>query len=105
MSDSQQQSDSQQKQRNATQMSAITISRQYGSGGGEIGARLANRLQWQLIDHEIVAHVARDMGITEEEAEQHDEYAEGFIARVLGSMQLAAPELLASVPVVPVTPN
>ena len=97
--------DNQQKQQNARQMSAITISRQYGSGGGEIAARLAQRLQWQLIDHEIIAHVARDMGITEEEAEVHDERVEGFISRVLGSMQLAAPELLASVPVVPVAPS
>ena len=109
MSDNQQkQSDTGQKQENTPgtpRMSAITISRQYGSGGGEIAARLAHRLQWQLIDHEIVARVARDMGITEEEAEVHDEHVEGFISRVLGSMQLAAPELLASVPIVPVTPG
>ena len=95
----------QQKQVLASRMSAITISRQYGSGGGEIAVRLAQQLQWQLIDHEIVAHVARDMGITEEEAEIHDEHVESFISRVLGSMQLAAPELLASVPVVPVSPR
>jgi cytidylate kinase len=43
-------------------MKAITISRQYGSGGGEIGARLAERLNWHLIDHEIVARVARELG-------------------------------------------
>lgn len=95
----------QQKQERASRMSAITISRQYGSGGGEIAARLTQQLQWQLIDHEIVAHVARDMGITEEEAAVHDEHVEGFISRVLGSMQLAAPELLASVPIVPISPG
>ena len=32
---------------------AITLSRQYGSGGGEIGARLAAQLNWRLIDHEL----------------------------------------------------
>ncbi len=64
-------------------MRAITISRQYGSGGGEIGTRLAARLNWRLIDHELVAQVARELGITERTAEAHDEYTEGFIARLL----------------------
>ena len=54
-------------------MKAITISRQYGSGGGEIGARLAARLNWGLIDHELVAQVARELGITEQTAQARDE--------------------------------
>src|SRR5438874_10647203 len=65
------------------EMKAITISRQYGSGGGEIGARLARRLNWHLIDHELVARVARALGIPEQQAEAQDEYAKGFIARVV----------------------
>jgi CMP/dCMP kinase len=92
-------------QQNAPRMSAITISRQYGSGGGEVAARLAQRLQWQLIDHEIVAEVARELGMPEEEAEVHDERSESFISRVLGSMQLASPELLANAPIVPLSPG
>src|SRR5690349_103363 len=63
------------------EMRAITISRQYGSGGGEIAAHLARYLGWQLIDHEIVAQVAHSLGITEEEADVHDERVEGFIVR------------------------
>jgi cytidylate kinase len=85
-------------QQNTPDMSAITISRQYGSGGGEIAARLAHKLQWQLIDHEIVARVAHTLGITEEEASVHDERVEGFIARALNALQLA-------VPVVPIPPT
>lgn len=80
-----------QKRQNAPDMRAITISRQYGSGGGEIAARLAQRLQWQLIDHEIVARVAHRLGITEEEASVRDERVEGFIARALNALQLAGP--------------
>jgi cytidylate kinase len=78
-------------QKNTSEMSAITISRQYGSGGGEVAARLAQRLGWQLIDHEIVARVARSLGITEEEAEVHDERVEGFIERALNALTAAAP--------------
>jgi hypothetical protein len=35
-------------------MRAITISREYGSGGGEIATRLARRLGWQLMDHAMI---------------------------------------------------
>ncbi len=56
-----------------SQMRAITISREYGSGGGEIATRLASRLGWQLIDHEVVVQVAHELGVSEAEAE-----AEGY---------------------------
>src|SRR5262249_34371022 len=38
---------------------------------------------WRLIDHELVAQVAHELGITERTAEERDEYTEGFIARLL----------------------
>ncbi len=80
-------------------MQAITISREYGSGGGEIAARLASRLGWQLIDHEVVVQVARELGISEAEAEERDEYAEGLLSRLLANMQLYEPAVLVAVPV------
>src|SRR6266568_3457435 len=73
------------------EMKAITISRQYGSGGGEIAARLAQRLHWHLIDHELVARVARELGIPEQQAEVQDEYAKGFIARVVSQFVSTVP--------------
>lgn len=73
------------------QMRAITISRTYGSGGGEVAARLAQRLGWKLLDHEMVAQVARQLGLSEDEAEAKDERVEGFIAHVLRSLSLAYP--------------
>src|SRR5690242_21481295 len=91
------------KQHDDSAMNAITISRQYGSGGGEIAARLAQRLGWQLIDHEIVAQVAHELGITPEEAESRDERVEGFVARVLSTMQLAAPAALVPAAIPPVS--
>ena len=69
-------------------MQAVTISHLYGSGGGEIGARLAQRLGWQLIDHEIVAQIAEKMGITLNEADARDEYPESFLSRLLGTIQV-----------------
>src|SRR3954451_23385689 len=72
-------------------MCAITISREYGSGGGEIAARLASRLGWQLVDHQIVAEVARTLGETEEEAAQQDERSASFAIRLLESLQWVGP--------------
>src|SRR5947207_1116257 len=71
-----------------TEMRAITVSREYGSGGGEVAARLADRLGWELVDHEVVVQVAHELGITPEEAEAHDERAESLITRILGNIQL-----------------
>ncbi len=84
-------------QNNAPAMKAITISRQYGSGGGEVAAHLARSLGWQLIDHEIVAKVAHSLGITEEEADVHDEHVAGFIERALNALQSASPVVPAPV--------
>jgi len=75
-------------------MRAVTISREYGSGGGEIAARLARRLGWQLIDHQVVHEVAQRLNVTDEEAEQHDERPETFIDRLLKSMQSVDPALI-----------
>lgn len=70
-----------------TPMRAITISREYGSGGGEVAGRLAARLGWRLIDHEVVVRVARELGVTEAAVAEHDEQVEGLAARLLGAMQ------------------
>jgi cytidylate kinase len=77
------------------EMHAVTISREYGSGGGEIAARLAKRLGWQVIDHAIVERVARAMGMCTEEAEALDEHTEGVLARVLNSLQFLDPAFTA----------
>lgn len=75
-------------------MRAVTISREYGSGGGEIASRLARHLSWQLVDHQVVANVAQDLGVSLDEAEAHDERTESFIERVLTNLQSAEPSLL-----------
>lgn len=72
-------------------MRAITISREYGSGGGEIAARLAKSLGWQLIDHDVVVRVARRLGISEADAEEHDERIEGPLTRFLYSLRAIEP--------------
>jgi cytidylate kinase len=77
------------------QMRAITISREYGSGGGEIATRLARRLGWRLVDHEIVEHVATEMGTSIEAAEARDERTEGFLERAFSNLQFIEPAFMA----------
>ncbi|MBQ8161936.1 MAG: cytidylate kinase-like family protein [Clostridia bacterium] len=51
----------------------ITIGRQYGSGGREIGLRLAKRLEIPYYDKELLQEASKDSGISEELFENHDE--------------------------------
>jgi len=72
-------------------MNAVTISRRYGAGGGEIAARLARRLGWQVVDREFIAQIASRLEISTNEAEEEDERGEGFVTRMLSAMRLAVP--------------
>lgn len=81
----------------ANGMRAITIARLYGSGGGEVARRIAARLGWRLIDHVVIVELARQLGITEEEAEDLDEHTEGFILRTLNSMSLMYPSVVENI--------
>lgn len=44
----------------------ITISREFGSGGRELGKRLADALGYDYYDREIITHIAETMGYSEE---------------------------------------
>src|SRR4051794_27204269 len=79
-------------------MGAVTVSREYGSGGGEIASRLARRIGWQLIDHEIVERVASEMGTSTQEAEAHDEHTDGTFAQLLSTVQYLEPALMVGAP-------
>jgi cytidylate kinase len=83
-------------------MRAVTLSREYGSGGGEIASRLAKRLGWHLIDHDMVARVARAMGTSQEEAAAHDEQPEGILTRLLNSLQYVDPAFVYYTPSEPI---
>ena len=51
----------------------ITISREFGSGGREIGFRLAEKLRIPFYDKEIISMAAEDSNIAEEVFHAHDE--------------------------------
>lgn len=51
----------------------ITIGREFGSAGREIGNRVAEQLGIKLYDKEMLARAAKESGICEEIFESHDE--------------------------------
>lgn len=55
---------------NKEEQFVITISRQFGTGGHEIGAELARRLEVKLLDKQILNEVASRMKIVEDAVEK-----------------------------------
>ncbi len=51
----------------------ITISREYGAGGGEIGKNLASELGFEYYDKSIILNVAREANVDVEHADKWDE--------------------------------
>ncbi len=56
-----------------TEHTIITIGRQFGSGGHEIGNKLAERLDIPLYDKNLIHMAAQEIGITNEAAENINE--------------------------------
>lgn len=51
----------------------ITIGRQFGSGGKEIGEKLAQALEIKCYDKELLSRASKESGISQELFENHDE--------------------------------
>lgn len=64
----------------------ITISREYGSGGGSIGRFLASRLNWKLVDAPLITEIARIARIDPALAERYDEETDPWFQRVVKAL-------------------
>ena len=56
-------------------MNIITITRQYGAGGGEVAGKLAEVLGWELLDRELLHQAAEVEHVPDAELERLDEKA------------------------------
>lgn len=61
----------------------ITIGRQFGSGGRDIGKKIADILGIPYYDKELLCLAARDAGVAESFVEQNDERTPAFLSSVL----------------------
>jgi cytidylate kinase len=64
----------------------ITISREYGSGGGSIARMVAERLSWRLVDDALVAEIAKNANVAPEVARQCDEVLDPWFHRMLKAL-------------------
>lgn len=65
----------------------ITIDREYGSGGHEVGKRLAEQLGIKFFDEELIERAASGTGYVEEYVKENDEKAPDFsIASLISSV-------------------
>ena len=71
------------------QHTIITIGRQFGSGGHEVGNRLAERLDIPLYDHNLIRMAAEELRISREDAQKVDETVLG---RFLSAYAASSPE-------------
>ncbi len=69
----------------------VTIAREYGSGGAELGRLVAGKLGWELLDRHLVDRVARIAGLDPETAARLDEHAHSWWQRAIEEMSYAAP--------------
>ncbi|MGQ0764542.1 MAG: AAA family ATPase [Gemmatimonadota bacterium] len=74
----------------------ITVSRQMGSGGSEIAARLAGTLGWSLLDNAMVDRVASGLGVTPAQVEAIEERVPSLAARVADTLAMGAQEPLSA---------
>lgn len=73
----------------------ITISRQFGSGGSEIGYRLAQELGIKYYDKDLVVQAAKESGMSEQVMAQEEEKATGsFLYSMVLAPHAAASQFL-----------
>lgn len=72
----------------------ITIGRQYGSGGKEIGEKVAQRLGYTFYDKEILTMAAEDSGFSAAAMEHYDEKPSGSLIYSLYMSGAATSETL-----------
>jgi cytidylate kinase len=64
----------------------LTISREFGSGGGEIAAAIAKELGWKLVDKDLITEISRMEKVPASEVEAFDEKVDPLIHRITRSV-------------------
>ena len=84
----------------------LTIGRQFGSGGREVGQKLAKELGIGYYDKELMALAAKESGLSEEFFEKADEKASSGLAYAFmhhppGILMHFPPRMNSMIPVLP----
>ena len=61
---------------------ALTVSREFGSGGGRIANTIAGWLDWKLLDGEIITAIARRAHVDSHVVSHYDERVDSWLRRI-----------------------
>jgi cytidylate kinase len=78
-------------------MPIVTVSRQFGAGGSELAARVAEALDWTLLDNALLDEVAARLGTSREAVAARDERRPSLAARLADALALGATDVEPSV--------
>ena len=76
----------------------ITVARQLGSGGAELGQRIACRMGFVYLDRQILQQVAQELGISEAEVAGREDRIKSFWVRIMETFSAGCPEYMMSNP-------
>jgi cytidylate kinase len=79
-------------------MPVITISRQHGSLGDEIGKEVADRLGLRLVDQDVINEVAQRLGVPAESVSERDQREGTLVSELVRRMRLLYPATLTPQP-------
>ncbi len=75
----------------------VTVGREYGSGGAAVGAALAQRIGFRLLDRALIDKIAATAQIDPALAARFDEQVDGWAARVARALRFGGFEGVAAV--------
>lgn len=61
---------------------ALTVAREFGSGGGRIASIVAQRLGWRLLDQEIIGRIAQAAHVESRVVKHYDEHVDSWLRRM-----------------------
>ena len=76
-------------------MAVITIAREMGSEGDQLGIELAQALGYEILNKEIIRKVAERTGASTQEVENYDERADNWLVRFLTQVFASHPDMAA----------
>jgi cytidylate kinase len=84
---------------------AITVTRLFGSGGGEVARRVAESLGWRLVDNALIDAIAKGLHKTPAAVEAIDERAPSLAERLADALALGGGEVVTASLAPPMPPT
>jgi len=75
-----------------TAVDLVTVSRECGAGGSDFALALGARIDWPVLDRNLVERVAARLHLKTGAVQQRDEQTPGWLARIASTLLISSPE-------------